>query len=47
MNDIVREQFAKMGLKPCPHCAVPGKWDIYHTKDNPCPKAPPESRDGS
>lgn len=39
MNEMVREKFAKMGLKPCPHCAVPGKWDIFHTHEHPCPKA--------
>ena len=37
-NDMLREELANMGLKPCPLCAVPGKWDIFHTAGNPCPK---------
>jgi hypothetical protein len=38
MNEMVREKFAEMGMTPCPHCGVPGKWDIFHPLDKPCPK---------
>lgn len=41
LNDSVREQFKAMGLEPCPLCRVDGKWDIFHTAGNPCPKQKP------
>lgn len=44
MNEMVREQFKAMGLEPCPLCRIDGKWDIFHTPGNPCPKQTPEVR---
>jgi hypothetical protein len=38
VNEMFREIMAEGGMHPCPLCAVPGKWEIFHTKDNPCPK---------
>lgn len=42
MNEAVREQFKAMGLEPCPHCRVEGKWDVFHTKEHPCDKQKPD-----
>ena len=38
-NDIVREWLKEKGMEPCPLCRVDGKWDVFHTAGNPCPKA--------
>jgi hypothetical protein len=38
--EMLREQFAKMGMtEPCPLCSVPN-WNVYHPPGKPCEKQP-------
>ncbi len=46
-NEIAREWLKEKGMTPCPLCAVPGKWDIFHTPENPCPKVNASPQQGS
>lgn len=46
MNEMVRKKFAEMGMTPCKLCGVPGKWDVFHPLDKPCPKQSSDNSSG-